>query len=78
MLKPERSSPHRPPTIIIILNYKLSGVSIKSITCKHNNNKVRNYAYIFIPNIHAYWIPGRPCKKYILVLVTPNIVIIEK
>ena len=40
MLRPERSLsvPHRPLTTIIVLIYKLTGLSIYSMTFKHNYN----------------------------------------
>ena len=38
VLRPEESLPHRPLTTIIVLIYKLTGLSIYSMTIKHNYN----------------------------------------
>ena len=43
VLRPEGSLPHRPLTTIIIFIYKLTGLSIYSMTFKHNYNKTRHY-----------------------------------
>ena len=72
MLRPERSLPHRPPTRIIIIIYKLTVLSNQSCHFKQNYNKINTRLTNIILMVYQVY------EFHILVSVEKIIGVIEK